>query len=226
MSNKLISKEKEWDRVSKELKLEKIKIAYYDNTIIPLLGNIKNKKILDYGGGQGILAIALKKLGADVKIWDISNKIRKQAAKNIGKENIYNSIKEIPEKEFDFIICNLVLCINSDKEVKKIVKNIKDELNEKGLAYIGFCNPKLLGVPESNLDFRPKQKQKYEKNHSYIKTKKEGMYKIIENHRPIEWYEKVYEDAGLILVDTFFTPEYELNGRKIKDFIIFKLKKG
>jgi hypothetical protein len=35
----------------------------------------------------------------------------------------------------------------------------------------------------------------------------------------------MYKDAGLTLVETFFTPEYELKGRKIKDFIIFKLKK-
>ena len=58
-----------------------------------------------------------------------------------------------------------------------------------------------------------------------MKTKKEGGYQIIENHRPIEWYEKVYKDTGLKLVDTIFTPEYELKQRKIKDFIIFKLKK-
>ena len=58
-----------------------------------------------------------------------------------------------------------------------------------------------------------------------MKTKKEGGYKIIENHRPIEWYENVYRKAGLKLVDTIFTPEYNLKGRKIKDFIIFKLKK-
>jgi len=51
------------------------------------------------------------------------------------------------------------------------------------------------------------------------------MYEIIENHRPIEWYEEMYKEQGLNLVDTFFTPEYELKGRKIKDFIIFKLKK-
>jgi hypothetical protein len=80
-------------------------------------------------------------------------------------------------------------------------------------------------VPETQLDLRPTPKHRYEENHSYMKTKKEGGYQVIENHRPIEWYEKVYKDAGLKLVDTIFTPEYELKQRKIKDFIIFKLKK-
>ena len=58
-----------------------------------------------------------------------------------------------------------------------------------------------------------------------MKTKKEGGYQIVENHRPIEWYERAYKEAGLELADTIFTPEYELGGRQIEDFIIFALKK-
>ena len=217
MSDKLVSKEEEWAKVAEELKAEKVKLAFYDDTVISLLGNVKGKKVLDYGGGPGVLPLALKKLGAEDML--------KQASEKIGKENIYHSVEEIPKDEFDIIICNLVLCIVSEEEVKRISSIIKDSLNKKGFAFIGFCNPKLLDVPESNLDFRPKPKHKYEENHSYMKTKKEGMYEIIENHRPIEWYEEMYKEQGLNLVDTFFTPEYELKGRKIKDFIIFKLKK-
>lgn len=225
MVDKLVSKEEEWAKVAEELKAEKVKLAFYDDTVISLLENVKDKKVLDYGGGPGVLPLALKKLGADVKEYDISKDMLKQASEKIGEENIYHSVEEIPKDKFDIIICNLVLCIVSEEEVKRIVSIIKQSLNKKGFAFIGFCNPKLLDVPESNLDFRPKPKHKYEENHSYMKTKKEGMYEIIENHRPIEWYEKMYEEQGLNLVDTFFTPEYELKGRKIKDFIIFKLKK-
>ena len=225
MTNKLVSEETEWCRVSEELKAEQLKLASYDNTLIPLLGKIKSKKILDYGGGPGVLVLALKKLGADVKEYDISEDMRKQASQKIGKENIYDKVEDIPKNKFDFVICNLVLCIVSEDEVKRIVRNIKNSLNANGFAYIGFCNPKLLNVPETQLDLRPTPKHRYEENHSYMKTKKEGGYQVIENHRPIEWYEKVYKDAGLKLVDTIFTPEYELKQRKIKDFIIFKLKK-
>lgn len=225
MTNKLISEETEWSRVAEELKAEQLKLASYDNTLIPLLGKIKSKKILDYGGGPGVLVLALKKLGADVKEYDISEDMRKQASQKIGKENIYETVESIPKNNFDFVICNLVLCIVSEDEVKRIAKNIKDELKTGGFAYIGFCNPKLLDVPETQLDLRPTPKHKYEENHSYTKTKKEGGYQIIENHRPIEWYEKVYKEAGLKLVDIIFTPEYELKSRKIRDFIIFKLKK-
>jgi 2-polyprenyl-3-methyl-5-hydroxy-6-metoxy-1,4-benzoquinol methylase len=74
---------------------------------VPLLGTIKDKKILDYGGGPGVLVLALKKLGANVKLYDVSEEFRKQAAEKIGEKNVYNSIEEIPKNEFDFIIFKL-----------------------------------------------------------------------------------------------------------------------
>tara|TARA_B100002003_G_scaffold227115_1_gene234460 strand:- start:496 stop:1182 length:687 start_codon:yes stop_codon:yes gene_type:complete len=224
-NSKLIADQEKWAEVSKELEAEKIKLAFYDNTIIPLLGDLKDKKVLDYGGGPGVLLTALKKLGAEVKEYDISEDFKKQAAEKIGAENIYGSVEDIPLDYFDFVICNLVLCIVDEDEVKNIVANIKKVLNNNGVAYIGFCNPKLLDVPETNLDLRPEPEHEYEENHSYMKTKKEGGYQIIENHRPIEWYENIYKEAGLNLEDTIYTPEYKLNGRPIKDFIIFKLTK-
>ena len=225
MSEKLVSKEEEWAKVASELDAEKIKLAFYDDTVISLLGEIKDKKILDYGGGPGVLPLALQKLGGNVKEYDISEDMLKQAGEKIGVENLYWKVEDIPKNEFDIIISNLVLCIVSEEEVKRIMTIIKESLNEQGFAFIGFCNPKLLDVRESNLDFRPEPTHKYEENHSYMKTKKEGNYEIIENHRPIEWYEKTFAEVGLTLVDTQFTPEYELKGRTIKDFIIFKLKK-
>tara|TARA_Y100000310_G_scaffold105141_1_gene103512 strand:+ start:2540 stop:3223 length:684 start_codon:yes stop_codon:yes gene_type:complete len=224
-NKKIVSQETQWAKVSKELEAEEIKLAFYDNTLIPLLGSLNSKKVLDYGGGPGVLLTALKKLGAEVKEYDISEEMRKQAAEKIGEKNIFHTPNEIPKDHFDFIISNLVMCIVSEEEVRNVVRNIKNALNKDGEAFVGFCNPKLLDVPETNLDLRPTPKKKYEENHSYMKTKKEGNYQIIENHRPIEWYKNLYEEEGLNLVETIFTPEYEINGRKVEDFIIFRLKK-
>jgi 2-polyprenyl-3-methyl-5-hydroxy-6-metoxy-1,4-benzoquinol methylase len=226
MAEKIIKEEVEWDKVLKELEEEKIKLAFYDNIVISLLGKIENKKILDYGGGPGVLASALQKLGSDVKEYDISEDMLHQAAEKIGKENIYFKVEEIPDDYFDIIICNLVLCIVSEDQVKRIVKNIKNKLSDKGFAYIGFCNPKIYDITETNIDFRPTPKHKYQEIHSYMKTKKEGGYQIIENHRPIEWYEKIYKESGLDIEKIKFTPKYTLKKKEIEDFIIFKLKKG
>ncbi|MBI2631693.1 class I SAM-dependent methyltransferase [Candidatus Pacearchaeota archaeon] len=215
--------QKSWIVVSKELEKESLKLASYDNVLIPLLGNLKGKKILDYGAGPGVLALAMKKLGAKVKVYDISPDMLRKAGAKIGNENVYEDIKDVPEDYFDFVICNLVLCIVNDKEVENIAKNIKKALKNEGVVYIGFCNPKICDVKESQLDFRFNN-EKYEKNHVYKKIKKEGRYEILEWHRPIDWYKKVYKKAGLKLIKEIFTPEYTLNKVKINDFIIFELK--
>jgi ubiquinone/menaquinone biosynthesis C-methylase UbiE len=224
-SKKIIVDQKEWSVVVKELEAENFKLASYDDTLMSAIGDITNKKVLDFGAGPGVLALGLQKMGADVKVWDINNEMRKKAGVKIGMENIYSDISQVPQNFFDAIICNLVLCIVPEAEVRRIVKYIKNFLNETGLAYIGFCNPKIFTIAESHLDFRFPTGHKYEENHNYKKIKKEGGYEIIETHRPIEWYEKVYAEAGLESVDTFFTPEYEFKGNRMRDFVIFKLRK-
>ncbi|MBI2112240.1 methyltransferase domain-containing protein [Candidatus Woesearchaeota archaeon] len=225
MTKKLVAEKTEWAMVSKELEEENIKVAYYDHILIPLLGNVKEKHILDYGAGPGMLAAALKKLGAEVKAWDISAEMRKLTGDKIGSRNVYNELTDIPNNYFDTIICNLVLCINPEKEVKVIVRNIKDALKKGGRAFIGFCNPLIFNVPESRIDIRMQTGKKYDENHQYKKIKKEGKYTIIEDHRPIEWYETVYQEAGLQVVKKHFTPEYRFKKKTIKDFIIFELRK-
>lgn len=224
-SNRLVAKQEEWNKVASDLEAENLKLMSYDNTLFTLFDDIKGKNVLDYGSGPGVLALAISKLGGNIKAYDISPEMREKAAAKIGTENVYNTVEEIPKNYFDVIICNLVLCIVPEDEVRKIVANIKSLLSDKGFALIGFCNPRIFDVRESNLDFRFPTGANYDTNHDYKKIKKEGGYEIIETHRPIEWYEKAYSDAGLKLEGEYFTPEYELNGKKIKDFIIFKLTK-
>ena len=224
-TKKLVAEQKEWGVVAKELEAENLKLASYDNILMSAIGDIKDKKVLDYGAGPGVLALGLQKMGADVKVWDINNEMREKAGAKIGSENIYSDISQVPQNFFDIVICNLVVCIVPEDEVKNIVKNIKMVLKDDASAYVGFCNPKIFQVTESNLDFRFPTGNKYEDNHDYKKIKKEGGYEIIETHRPIEWYEKIFGDVGLRLADTFYTPEYELKDNKIRDFIIFKLSK-
>jgi hypothetical protein len=75
------------------------------------------------------------------------------------------------------------------------------------------------------LDFRFHSGAPYQENHSYKKIKKEGVYEIIENHRPVDWYAQTFFERGLALLDIILTPEYQIRQNRINDFIIFKLRK-
>ena len=220
-----ITAEDQWHIVASQLEAENLKLASYDHTLLSELGNVNGKKVLDYGCGPGVLTWALKNLCAEVKGFDINAEMVEKAGLKIGQENVSSNINDFVDNSFDLIICNLVLCIVSEAEVQNILKQIKRLLKPEGKAYIGFCNPKIHNTPESQLDFRFFSGQPYFENHSYRKVKKEGIYEIVENHRPIDWYAKLFYSCGLVLLDILLTPEYKIRNDKINDFVIFKLQK-
>lgn len=216
----------QWSKVINELESEIAKLQLYDKTILERLGSVQGKYILDYGAGPGIMASFLQELGANSKAYDISKDMRELAIEKVGRANIYDSVKTIPERHFDFVVCNLVLCIVEDDEVSNILRNIYHKLKNDGVGFIGFCNPKIFCVKESKLDYRfPVEDKEYENVHDYKKIKKEGGYQLIERHRPIEWYKEKIKDAGFQIKEEIFTPEYTLKGNKIRDFIIFRLSR-
>ncbi|MDB4303511.1 class I SAM-dependent methyltransferase [Desulfosarcina sp.] len=216
-----------WGKVQEHLQNEVIKPRAYDDFLLELMRDLTQKNILDYGSGPAVLAKKYQSLGGLVKTFDNDPYITETCKKEIGKDKVYNALNEIPKNYFDIVTCNLVLCINKDEKIPAIMESIRDVLVDGGKSFLGFCNPLILNVPETRLDFRPSQEEPYHINHFYQKTKKEGNYDVVdENHRPISWYEKMFHDAGLIVLDRHFTPEYEFNGKKgIHDFIIFEVKK-
>lgn len=222
---KQIDNQHDWQRVAAELESEKLKLASYDKTLLERLGNVQGKKILDYGCGPGVLASALQRLGANVEVFDISPEMRRLCGEKIGEENVYRNDFQIPDDNFDHVICNLVMCIVSDYEAAQIARNIRLALQPDGKAYVGFCNPEIFDVPESALDLRFPTGHRYEENHSYKKLKKEGNYEITEIHRPLNWYENIFRVSGFENIERLFTPSYEMNGRQINDFCIFELSK-
>lgn len=222
---KHISQQSQWSQVANELMAENLKLASYDRTLIDLLGDVEGQAILDFGSGPGVLAYALSRARADVHAYDISKEMRKLAGDKIGQKNVYASVEEIPRNYFAKVICNLVLCIVSDDIVPSIARNLRDVVNDTGRVYAGFCNPRIFNVAESQLDLRESTGQPYEENHKYKKTKKEGGYHITEEHRPLEWYEQTFADSGLTVVKKHFTPQYQMHGRTIEDFVIFEMGK-
>ncbi len=226
-STKFVGKMQDWAKVAGELQGEDLKQKIYDNTLLGIIGKIKGKRVLDYGGGPAVIASRMKMMGADTQLYDINEKFLEIAGQKLGQQNVHASVSDVLNGTFELVTCNLVVCIVPEAEVVRIAKNIKEALAPEGVAYVGFCNPRICKVRRSVIDIRHKSDYKYEDNHTYRKTKKEGRYDIDELHRPIEWYNGVFDAVGLRREGLLFTTEYEIaKGRWISDFVIFKLTKG
>lgn len=222
---KRVDAQHQWHQVIEELESEQWKLASYDRTILEMLGNVDGLKTLDYGSGPGILALALKRQKAESFAFDINPNMRAQCAEKIGDGHVIDSIERLRDDTFDLITCNLVLCIVDEGEVRTIASQIRRLLRPHGRAFIGFCNPLIFNVRESQLDFRFPTGDPYDLPHDYEKVKKEGGYRITEKHRPLWWYGRVFTEAQLTPTQTHFTPAYELHRERIRDFVIFEQTK-
>lgn len=93
-------------------KKEKYLNSFEQNKVLPLLGNVVGKKILDVGAGTGRLAIVLAKTGAEITALDISEKmlaVLKQ--KNSKIKTVVGDAENLPvaDNYFDFIISAFVM---------------------------------------------------------------------------------------------------------------------
>src|SRR3989338_10619871 len=83
---------------------------------LELLGNVNGKNVLDYGCGSGIYASLLKKKGAKIKGFDISEEMLSIARKNNPEIELkQGSGYHIPYHEkFDIILASLVVHYMND----------------------------------------------------------------------------------------------------------------
>ncbi len=96
--------------------------------LIDLLGDIKGKKILDVGCGDGTLTLELVKRGADVTGIDSSPQMV-AASKSKGIKAFVGTVTDMPfDSEFDAIFSNAVLhwVPEAEKALENIAKSLKD----------------------------------------------------------------------------------------------------
>ena len=88
-------------------KKEKYLNSFEKNKLIPLLGEVKGKTILDVGAGTGRTSVVLAKMGAEVTALDVSEQMLKELTKKNAKiKTVVGDAESLPfpDKSFDVVV--------------------------------------------------------------------------------------------------------------------------
>lgn len=101
------------------------------------LGKIENKRILDFGSGEGITASYYAKNNEVIAV-----EPSKEAVENRDRENEYvqllgsvEKLKKMEDKSFDIILCHNVLEYAEDREMVKIESRVADIKEYQDIAF-------------------------------------------------------------------------------------------
>jgi len=203
-----------------------------------LLGNVKDKKILDFGCGTGIHSKILKEKGANVKGFDISPEMVEIAKKeNPNLDLRVGSGYDIPFSEkFDIVIASLVMHYISDwgtsfKEINRVLK-------KGGFFIFSTGNPVVESGEKIEIDGIKKRFFG-----DYFKERKiDSFWKVKDEDIKVSFYHKTYETIINFVIKNNFEivgykdafpikkaeklfPEKYKKYTKIPLFTIWKLKK-
>ena len=207
-----------------------------DEDKLKLLGNIKNKKILEIGCGGGQCSIAFAKQGAKCTGIDISKKQLEYAEKLAKKNKVnvkfilrsFQDLSKIKSNSYDIVFS--AFAFQYSPNIKKVFKQINRVLKKKGLFVFSLDHPFSIVIYE---------------NRSYYDT---GKIELIETwpdglkHKFVGYHRKV-SDIFNALIESDFVVEriiepFKMNKndpwkscyklklvKKIAPTIIFKAKK-
>jgi 2-polyprenyl-3-methyl-5-hydroxy-6-metoxy-1,4-benzoquinol methylase len=112
--------------------------------VLELLGQVRDKKILDYGAGTGRFSRVLKDKGAEVTGVDVSIKqldIARSSNPDIAfYQDTDNELRSF-NNFFDFVVLNFVLCTIAHKEnLVSVLKTIQNMLKPEGVLVLLTSN--------------------------------------------------------------------------------------
>lgn len=117
--------------------------SFEKNQLLPLLGDIKGKKLLDVGAGTGRLSLPLARLGAVVTALDISERMLMELyKKNKTVKTVAGDAESLPFENETFDIVTAAFLIVHLKDPTRFFDEVYRVLNDGGLFVVTNINQK------------------------------------------------------------------------------------
>lgn len=203
--------------------------------ILNMLGEVKDKKIADYGCGEGQLIQILIKKEAEVFGYDISDSMISKSRKRVGSKAKLARIEsgEIPlsNNTLDSVVSNFVLMMcNSTDSLRKIQKEIYRVLKPEGIWIYCITHPAFTdkrfttfrNIFNGNRDYFQTAQQ-----YQFVLQRKNGEEitdeSFIDYHYSLSTYLNLLPESGFVFkkLHEVYVPD-----NKLPPYLIVKSMKG
>lgn len=174
--------------------------------ILKIIGKVKNKKIFDYGCGEGRLSRILYDLGSNVCAFDISESMIKKARdKNNSRNILYtsnsNSSDIFRNNYYDFVLGFMVLITIKRNNLSQTIDKIYRVLRKGGKAIFVNTNTDTLGHRFE--DFYSEIKEENRKEGNPYKTSilaSEGTLEVVDYYYSSTFLRELYLQSGFEII--------------------------
>lgn len=207
----------EWDKVAKFWDEEAGDTGVFhqkldiDPVLLEIIGDVKNKNILEIGCGNGYLSRQLAKQKAQITAIDISSKflkfaIQKEKAKPLGINYLVRdatNLYDLKNNNYDVVIANM--CLMDIADAKSAIKEVSRVLKKNGYFVFSLTHP-LHEVLQQWTVIEDKGKKYLARAiHKYLScsTRKclwgQGRFKTTMYHRPLQEYFQYLQEFGFLV---------------------------
>jgi ubiquinone/menaquinone biosynthesis C-methylase UbiE len=185
-----------------------------DPVVLKVLGDVKNKKILEIGCGNGYFARLLSKKGAKITATDLSQKLLEHALKYEKTKPLEikyltrdaADLYGIKSKTFDIVVGNM--CIMDIKDAKNAIKEVSRVLKKGGRFIFSITHPVFFNIGQTWVILKDKRKKYFARavcKYLSTTTDKQILWAsgipATQYHRSVETYIDFLSTVNLLLSD-------------------------
>lgn len=181
--------------------------------MLKFMGDVRGKKVLDLGCGEGGYSRELAKRGAQLVSVDCSKKAIEYASNLAKEENLSiehyirnsNDLFDIKSEQFDVVLCSMMLmdCEDFEGTLREVVRVLKPG----GKLYASVLHPCFDGNHDTGIGRQGVGIDRQVVVMNYFEPKEweaplyKGTIPVIWRHRTLEDYVKTFLKVGLTIVD-------------------------